>query len=125
MEDDLRLSGMTSILTIGLLLFSAALLNTKPHPVFADVAIGAEGPYRFLVDTGSETSLIDRRLTGQLKLKPAFRVEIVTQNTTRLRPALRLNTLRIGLKRLSEAEVVMDDLDIARRLDPSVVVSSV
>jgi hypothetical protein len=110
---------MEIIVTAGLLL-SAGLLNTKPCPVFVDVSIGSKGPYRFLVDTGSQTSLIDPKLAVQLGLKPEFRVEIVTQNTTHLLPALKMNTLRIGQKRLREAEVVLDDVGGARRLDPSV-----
>ncbi len=55
-----------------LLLFSSSLLNTKPAPVFADVRIGTEGAYRFLVDTGAETSLIDPKLAATLHLKPEF-----------------------------------------------------
>jgi hypothetical protein len=112
---------MATILTAGLLLFSAGLLNTKPCPVVVDVSIGSNGPYRFLVDTGSQTSLIDPKLAGQLALKPEFRVEILTQNTTRLLPALKMNTLHIGQKRLHETEVVFHDLAEARRVDPSVV----
>jgi predicted aspartyl protease len=79
-----------------LLLFSTALLNVKPSPVFAEVSIGTKGPYRFLVDTGAQTSVIDPKLAAQLNLKPAFRVEVVSQNSTRLLPALRLNTLHVG-----------------------------
>lgn len=35
------------------------------------VQIGASGPYRFLVDTGSERTVVDGVLAGQLGLKPA------------------------------------------------------
>lgn len=117
---NLGLKSMAIIVTAALLLFSAGLLDTKPCPVFVDVSIGLEGPYHFIVDTGSQTSLIDPKLAGKLGLKPEFRVEIVTQNTTRLLPALKMNTLRIGQKRLREAEVVLDDVGGARRLDPTV-----
>ena len=55
------------------ILLSSALLNMKPAPVFADIHIGANGPYRFLVDTGAETSLIDPELAATLRLKPEFR----------------------------------------------------
>src|SRR6266487_3305271 len=63
------------MLIAGLLLFSSSLLNVKPSPVFADVSVGTEGPYRFLVDTGNQTSLIDPILAAQLNLKPEFRVD--------------------------------------------------
>jgi hypothetical protein len=105
---------------IALLLLSPALLNTKPSPVFANVSIGESGPYRFLVDTGSQISLIDPKLADKLKLKAEFRVPIVTQNTTRLLPGRKMNTLRIGQHALSEVEVVWHDLDEACRFDASV-----
>jgi hypothetical protein len=73
-----------------------------------------------LVDTGSQTSLIDLGLAAQLHLKPEFRVEIVTQNSTHSLPALKVNTLRIGRQRLGETEVVFHDLAEAKRLDPSI-----
>jgi len=108
------------MLIAGLLLFSSSLLNVKPSPVYADVSFGAEGPYRFLVDTGSQTSLIDPKLAAKLNLKPQFRIEIITQNTTRVLPALKVITLRIGEKRLGETELVIQDVDEARRFGSSV-----
>jgi hypothetical protein len=108
------------MLIAGLVLFSVSLLNVKPSPVFVNVSIGTQGPYRFLVDTGSQTSLIDPKLAAELNLKPEFRVEIVTQNSTRLLPALRVKTLHIGDKPLHSAELVFHDLAHARRLDPSI-----
>jgi len=60
-----------------LLLFSSTLLNAKPAQVHADVFVGAHGPYRFLVDTGSETGLIDAKLAKLLQLLPRFRVEVI------------------------------------------------
>jgi hypothetical protein len=103
-----------------LLLFSTALMNTKPSPVFADVFIGAHGPYRFLVDTGAETSLIDQTLAEQLQLQPTFRIEIITQNSSRLLPGLRTGNLHLGPKTLPEVELVFHDLTEARRTDRSV-----
>ena len=79
--------GTAKMLTgLSLLLFSG-VINTNIAPVFADVFIGGAGPYRFLVDTASQTSLIDDVLANQLKLNPTYRVEIVTQKSTRLSPA--------------------------------------
>jgi hypothetical protein len=111
---------MTSIATAVVLLFSSALINTKPSPVFAEVTVGGQGPYRFMVDTGSQSTLLDEKLAGQLGLKPEFRVEVLTQHTTRLLPALKMRTLRIGEHALAETEVVFQDLGEARRLYPKV-----
>ncbi len=105
---------------IEVLLFSTSLLNAKPSPVFADVTIGTSGPYRFLVDTGSQSSLIDSKLAERLNLRPEYRVEVITQNSSRLLPALKTSGLRIGQRQLPETELMFDDLAEARRLDSSV-----
>ena len=105
---------------IGLLLFSTSLLNAKPSPVFADVSIGKSGPYRFLVDTGSQSSLIDGQLAKRLNLNPQFRVEMITQNSTRLLPALKTSELQIGHTQLRNTELIFDDLAQAKRFDSSV-----
>ena len=96
-------------------LLSTSLLNQKPMPVYAGVLIGDRGPYRFLVDTGAQTSLIDPQLAAELKLAPTFRVEIITQNSSRLLPGLKTRGLRIGETKLPETELVFDDLAHVRR----------
>jgi hypothetical protein len=103
-----------------LLLSSSALLNTPARPVYVNVSIGAYGPYRFLLDTGAQTNLIDARLAEELRLEPQFRVEIVTQNSSRLWPGLRISSLRAGSTALPEVELVFHDLAEARRTDPSI-----
>ncbi len=103
-----------------LFLFSTALLNTRPAPVFADVRIGNSGPYRFLVDTGAQTTLIDPRLAGTLHLQPEFRVEIVTQNSKKSSPGTVARDFYIGDRALPPSEVIFFDLAEARRLDPAV-----
>src|SRR5690242_2260716 len=110
----------TMLLVTGLLLFSSAMLEVKPSPVFADVSIGNAGPYRFLVDTGAQGSVIDPKLAAELDLRPEFRVEVVSANNTRLLPALKLETLRVGDKPLHESEIVFEDLSEVRRIDSSI-----
>jgi len=96
-----------------LVLLSASLLNVKPSPVFAEVTIGTAGPYRFVVDTGAQTSLIDTKLAAELGLKPDHRVAVVTVNSERVRPATKVKSLRVGRVELPETELVFDDLDRA------------
>ena len=103
-----------------LVLLSSALLNIKHAPVFADVRIGAAGPYRFLVDTGAQTSLIDSKLAATLRINPEFHVNVVTQSGSHLAPAVRARTLAIGDRALPETELVFYDVGEARRLDRGV-----
>jgi len=102
------------------LLFSTAALNTKPAPVFADVSIGGRGPYRFLVDTGAQTSFISPKLAAELRLTPQFRVEIITQHSTEPFPALKTTSLAVAGRSLPETELVFHDVSEAQRLDRTV-----
>ena len=103
-----------------LLFLFSGVIQTTPYPVFADVYIGTQGPYRFLVDTGAETSLIDSRLAAELRLQPEFRVEMITQLTKRVVPAANLRTLRVAQQTLPETEVAFVDVTEARLMAPSV-----
>jgi predicted aspartyl protease len=96
-----------------------SMLNVKPAPVFADVYIGASGPYRFLVDTGSQTSVIDPELAARLQLKPEFRIEIVTPQSTEIVPGAKVN-LRLNDRVLPQTEFVFQDVTQARYGDSSV-----
>jgi predicted aspartyl protease len=42
------------------------------------VSIGPSGPYRFIIDTGSERTVVSRELADVLKLAPARRVRVTT-----------------------------------------------
>jgi predicted aspartyl protease len=98
-----------------LVLFSTAMLNQKPAPVFADVFIGARGPYRFVVDTGAETTVIDPKLAKELRLQPEFQVELITQHSRRSVPAVRVRNLRIGDAILAETELVFHPVAESQR----------
>jgi predicted aspartyl protease len=103
-----------------LVLLSSSLLSVKPAPVFADVFVGTHGPYRFLVDTGAQTSLIDPKLATELGLHGQFTVDVVTQYGTQHAPALKTGELRIGERTLPETELAIHDVRELRRLDRSV-----
>ena len=103
-----------------LVLLSSSLLNVKPAPVFVDLSIGSHGPYRFLVDTGAQTSLIDPKLAAELHLRPEFQVDIITQYGSQRAPGLNTHDLRIGGRSLPQTELVFQDVRELQRLDRSV-----
>ena len=102
------------------LLFSTVPIPSKPALVKVDVHVGVRGPFRFLVDTGAQSTLIQSELALELGLKPQFRVELVTLNGTSLTPGARLRGLVAGTFALPEIEVLFHDLTEARRLDPAI-----
>ena len=103
-----------------LLILSTSLLNVKPSPVFADVSIDGSGPYRFLVDTGAQTSVIDPKLAAKLHLKPEFQVELVTAHGSEVVTGSYLTTLKLGDRALPKTEVVIHDVSQAQKGDASV-----
>ena len=100
------------------LLFSGVL--NKPAPVSTEVYIGPHGPYRFLVDTGAQSSMMDTTLAAELRLTPQFRVELVTAQTTQIVPGAKLRTLRVDQSALPEAEVLFHEMSEPRRLNASI-----
>ena len=63
------------------------------------VSIGASGPYRFIIDTGSERTVVSRELAGTLNLAAGRRVRVTSMTGqselgTFLLPALQVSLVR-------------------------------
>jgi predicted aspartyl protease len=67
--------------------------------VIVPVSINGQGPYPFLLDTGSSHTVVGRSLAGQLGLDPVARTTVVTSTGSELRPVVRLDQTRIGTAR--------------------------
>jgi len=48
------------------------------YPVVDGVYINGHGPYRFLVDTGTQTNEVDRKLARSIGLQPEYQLELAT-----------------------------------------------
>lgn len=102
------------------LLCLADITPSKPALITAAVHVDGRGPYKFLVDTGAESTLIHDALAAELRIAPRFRVELVTVNGAQMVPGTRLTGVRIGSATLPELEVLFHELTEARRLDPDI-----
>lgn len=102
------------------LLWFSVPISTKPALVITDVHIGDRGPYRFLVDTGADASVMDPALVSELGLQPQFRVQLVTQHGTHLTRGAKVRGLRLGQTTLPELDVLFHHLPELRHLDPSI-----
>lgn len=109
---------MPATLLALMLLFG--VIETKPTAIITEVYLGERGPYRFLVDTGAQTTMIDDKLAGELRLQPKYRVEIIMQHGTTLSPATMVGNLIVGSHRLAEVEMVFFDLKEAQRTNPGI-----
>lgn len=69
------------------------------------VSINGHGPYRFLVDTGAASCVLDPALSRELGLRPEYRVEVVTPTGSAVVPVARA---AIGVEeREAELEVLL------------------
>ncbi len=86
------------------------LLLFAQMPMADDIYIAARGPYRFAVDTGAESSIVDARLAAKLNLRPRYRVEMVTPAGTQLTPAVQ-EAMQVGRRDLRAAEALVLPLE--------------
>ena len=75
------------------------------------VMIGDKGPFRFIVDTGANRSVISRRLAAQLGLEPAGRRRLVSTGGVTDVEVVRIPSLMIG--KLAAGPIVAPVLDAA------------
>lgn len=90
------------------------------HVLVDDVYVNGRGPYRFLLDTGAESTSVSPELADRLGLVMDYRVQVVTLNGSRHTCATKAN-ITLGNAAAREAEVLVQDLSRAQSLDPLVV----
>lgn len=94
--------------------------------IFADVMLNGQGPFRFLIDTGADASLISYELVKKLKLEPVEsrkRVFETSQKKATINTALYLiNELTLGTATLRHAPFIAsntasDDFQLLQGLE--------
>src|SRR5215469_11504636 len=80
------------------MLFAAPTHQDRVGRIVVPVWIDGKGPYRFLVDTGADGSLVSARLVRALGLLPNGTPDEQVQGTTGMEkmPCVTIDTLRIG-----------------------------
>ncbi len=78
------------------------------HGVF----LNGEGPFRFLVDTGAESTTLSARLAERLSLRPSYRVEVDSVNGTQLVPAAIVTRVNAGNATAWNVEVLWHVLSL-------------
>ncbi|MGC4052713.1 MAG: retropepsin-like aspartic protease [Paludibaculum sp.] len=82
-----------------------------------EVRINGEGPFRFAVDTGAGSTLITTRLAAALRLKPDYRVELVTTSGSRLVPATARTLVSVPGAQAPNVEVLWCDWALPEGVD--------
>ena len=90
------------------------LVLLQGYVVIDNVSINGRGPYRFLIDTGSQSTTIDASVAQELSLKPTYRVSLTTPAGSRLVSATMVRNLAAGSVSSEEVEVLWYDLRTQR-----------
>src|SRR5262245_48380931 len=88
--------------------------------VVVPVLVDNRGPFDFLLDTGTNTTVVDMELARRLGLRPIDQVSVASPGGTSIVPRARLQSLTLGPKVVEDLEVLCADLGALRRLKGSV-----
>ena len=74
------------------------------------VTANGAGPFDFLVDTGAQTSTVDRQLASELALRDQGNTHVSGAETHASKPYTHLANLKIGDRQVNDVLAVVDDL---------------
>ena len=81
------------------------------------VMINHTGPYDFLVDTGTQVSIVDRSLADALHLESRGEIELVGVGFQSRAPVSQLDSLSVGSQAMTDHVVVEQDLGQLQKTD--------
>ncbi len=84
--------------------------------IIVSVALNGAGPFEFLLDTGTNTTIIEPELAQQLKLRPQDRIELMTVAGAQAVPRTQLGSVILGPAVAENLEALITDLRFVRAL---------
>lgn len=88
--------------------------------IVTSVTVNGAGPYEFLLDTGTSTTLLTTEFAQQLGLRPLDRIELITVIGSETVIRSRLSSLSLASARADEPEVLITELRAIRALHPGI-----
>ena len=92
----------------------------REYLVIVPVLLNGQGPYDFLLDTGSTTSVVDKRLSAELGLKPLQQTVIRTASGTERVAIARVHQIDLGGQSTKTVLVLCSDMASVHSLDGNV-----
>ena len=102
---------------LAVLLLASGVLSASPYLTASQVYINGQGPYRFLVDTGAQSSAVTERLARTLGITPQYRVQQVTSAGSRLAGAAIVDRIAFSHAAVTEAEVLIGGMAAVSGVD--------
>jgi clan AA aspartic protease (TIGR02281 family) len=101
--------------------WAVTLQQEGAHLTVDGVLINGRGPFRFLLDTGAESTVVSPAVAAQVGLTPTYRVAVVTVNGTLEAVGTKVPRLSVGEVRVDGVEVLWYPLDGLRGVGKDVV----
>jgi hypothetical protein len=102
-------------------LFGGVKLHVEEgRPVVDGVYVNGHGPYRFLVDTGTNVNLIETDLARKLGLKVSSAVEFASASRTTSTPQSDGNEVALEVAKAGDQRFLLTGLEAVHRLDPDI-----
>ena len=92
----------------------------RGYLMVVNVTVNEQGPYSFLIDTGTNTTLIDPALARELKLKPVDRMNLGSMGKSVPVTRYFLQGFRVGAASVSNLEALAAPLPQLQALDKNV-----
>jgi predicted aspartyl protease len=80
------------------------------YVVLDQVSINGAGPYRFLVDTGTQSTALKRQIAQTMKLVPTYRVTLETATGSQIVPATTVREITVGPLKVEDLEILWYDV---------------
>jgi predicted aspartyl protease len=93
----------------------------RSYLIVLPVIVNDAGPYEFLLDTGTNTTLVSTEFARQLRLRPIDRIELVTAAGAQIVPRAQLASITVGGQRAEDVEVLFSALHEVRAIKPEIV----
>ncbi len=97
-----------------------AVRTLQGYLMVVSVAIDDHGPFDFLVDTGTNTTLLDPELAGELQLVPKDRLRLASLSSSAAVPRYFLEKVKVGPASLSNLEALALPLPQLKALDGNI-----
>lgn len=78
-----------------------AIARDRYERMTVPVTVGGQGPYRFFIDTGAQSTVVTRRVTDALSLEPSGSAMLVAMGSRRMVPTVELADLEFANRNIA------------------------
>lgn len=82
----------------------------REYIIVIPVTVNGAGPYEFLLDTGTNTTLMSNEFARRIGLRPVDRVSLLTVSGTKIVLRSHLESIAVGSKSVANLEVLFSEL---------------